>query len=205
MSILVVGSVAYDSVKTAAGERKDSLGGSATYFSVASSYFAPVSLVAVVGDDFQNTHIGLLESLGIDLSGLKQTRGKTFRWEGVYGEKEVNSRETISTQLNVFANFSPSLTSSQRTQPFLFLANIDPDLQLNVLQQMRPRPKLVALDTMNFWIESKKSALIRVIEYIDILFMDIGEVRSFSNKINIFIYISTHNFTRGIWYKSIYR
>ncbi len=185
MSVLVVGSVAYDSVKTSAGSRDDSLGGSATYFSIASSYFTPVSVVAVVGEDFRQEHISMLESHHVDVSGLERSPGKTFRWAGVYGEEDVNTRDTLDTQLNVFADFSPSLTSEHRSQPYLFLANIDPELQLDVLKQMEPRPKVVALDTMNFWIEGKKNDLARVVEGIDILFMDVGEVRSFAEEVNL--------------------
>ena len=159
MSVLVVGSVAYDSVRTPAGTRDDLLGGSATYFSIAGSYFAPVCVVAVVGDDFRLEHVDLLASRGVDVSGLERRAGKTFRWAGVYGTEDVNTRETLDTQLNVFADFSPVLSLEQRRQPFLFLANIDPGLQMDVLDQMDGRPRLVALDTMNFWIEGNKSAL----------------------------------------------
>ena len=185
MSLLVVGSVAYDSVKTPAGSRDDALGGSATYFSIASSYFAPSSVVAVVGDDFRPESIGLLESRGIDTSGLERRPGKTFRWVGVYGAEDVNTRETLDTQLNVFADFSPRLSPEHRRPPYLFLANIDPELQMDVLSQMERRPRLVALDTMNFWIEGKREALTRVVESVDVLFADEGEARSLSGEANL--------------------
>ncbi len=185
MSLLVVGSVAYDSVTTPAGSREDSLGGSATYFSIAGSYFAPVSVVAVVGEDFRQEHVGLLESRRVDTSGLERSSGKTFRWAGVYGTEDVNTRDTLDTQLNVFADFSPSLAREHRRQPHLFLANIHPELQLDVLRQMDSRPKVVALDTMNFWIEGSRDSLARVVEEIDILFMDIGEIRSFAREPNL--------------------
>ena len=185
MSLLVVGSVAYDSVKTHAGSRDEALGGSATYFSIAGSYFAPVSLVAVVGDDFHPEHLELLKSHRVDTSGLERRPGKTFRWAGVYGEEDVNMRDTLDTQLNVFADFSPELSPAQRSQPYLFLANIDPVLQMDVLGQMSGSPKLVALDTMNFWIEGKGRDLSRVVESTDVVFMDEGEARSFAAEVNL--------------------
>ena len=185
MSVLVVGSVAYDSVKTMAGSRDEALGGSATYFSLAGSYFAPVSLVAVVGEDFRPEHLKLLESHGVDTASLERRPGRTFRWTGVYGKEDFNSRETLDTQLNVFADFSPKLSMEQRGSPYLFLANIAPELQLEVLNQMKGRPKLVGLDTMNFWIEGKNSELSRVVESIDVLFMDEGEARSFAREVNL--------------------
>ena len=185
MSALVVGSVAYDSVKTAAGKTDDALGGSATYFSIACSYFAPVSVVAVVGDDFKSEHVELLKSLRVDTSGLERRPGKTFRWTGVYGEEDVNTRETLDTQLNVFAEFSPKLSDHHREQRYLFLANIDPELQINVLNQMKSRPRLVALDTMNFWIERKNEELKRVVKASDVLFMDEGEAREFAGEVNL--------------------
>lgn len=184
-SLLVVGSVAYDSVKTHAGSRTDALGGSATYFSLASSYFASVGVVAVVGDDFREDDIDLLRTHRVDISGLERKHGKTFRWAGVYDTEDVNTRETLDTQLNVFADFSPELTSGQRGADYLFLANIHPALQLAVLEQMKPRPKLVALDSMNFWIEGNKADLTRVVERVDILIIDENEVRQFADEMNL--------------------
>ena len=177
MSILVVGSVAYDSVTTPEGTREDALGGSATYFSIAGSYFAPVSLVAVVGEDFAAEHMQLLTSHMVDTSGLERAAGRTFRWTGVYGAEDVNTRDTLDTQLNVFADFAPRLSPEHRRLPFLFLANIDPELQLEVLRNMDDRPKLVALDTMNFWIDGKKASLKQVVETADVILMDEGEAR----------------------------
>ena len=185
MLLLVVGSVAYDSVRTPVGSRDDALGGSATYFSIASGYFAPVSVIAVVGDDFKSGDVKLLESHRVDTSGLKRGSGKTFRWAGVYGAEDVNTRETLDTQLNVFADFSPKLSSKHSKQPYLFLANIDPELQMNVLGQMESRPKLVALDTMNFWIEGKNQKLKEVVKTVDVLFIDEGEARSFAGEVNL--------------------
>ena len=136
MSLLVVGSVAYDSVRTPAGSRERALGGSAVYFSLAASYFADVSVVGVVGDDFDEAHVELLRSRGVDVSGLERVEGRTFHWSGVYSTEDVNERETLDTQLNVFAEFNPSLSESHRQADTVFLANIDPSLQLDVLRQM---------------------------------------------------------------------
>lgn len=185
MSILVVGSVAYDSISTPAGSRKDALGGSATYFSVSGSYFAPISVVAVVGDDFRPEHMELFRSHQIDTSGLEQQTGKSFRWSGVYGTEDLNTRRTLKTELNVFADFSPTLTPNQKKSPYVFLANIDPDLQLEVLQQVESSPTLVALDTMNFWIEGKNTSLRRVLKKVDVLFIDENEARELSNEVNL--------------------
>jgi sugar/nucleoside kinase (ribokinase family) len=185
MTLLVVGSVAYDSVETPQGAREDALGGSATYFSIASSYFSPVSLVAVVGEDFQPEHIALLEKHDVDVSGLERVDGDTFRWSGVYSTEDVNQRETLDTQLNVFADFKPNLAEEHRNADFLFLANIDPELQLEVLGQMEKRPKLVALDSMNFWIDGKKNELDSIVEAVDIVFMDEGEARQYAGEANL--------------------
>ena len=185
MTVLVVGSVAYDTIKTPAASREDSLGGSATYFSVGISNFAPVSLVAVIGEDFQEQHIELLRSRGVDVSGLQREQGKTFRWAGEYFSADLNSRTTLDTQLNVFAEFSPCLSAEQRRSPYLFLANIDPELQLDVLDQMERRPDLVALDSMNFWIDGKRDALNKVVANADVLFMDEGETRDFACEGNL--------------------
>lgn len=179
MSILVVGSVAYDSVKTHAGARQEALGGSATYFAISGSYFAPVAVVAVVGEDFKQEHTALLRAHGVDTSGLQVSPGKTFRWSGEYDMEDVNSRQTLDTSLNVFADFQPQLTPQQRQQPYLFLANIAPELQLQVLSQMESRPKLVAADTMNFWIDGNRDALAEVIKAVDVLIIDENEVRLF--------------------------
>ena len=185
MTVLVVGSVAYDSVRTPADCREDSLGGSAMYFSIGVSRFAPVSLIAVVGEDFQEQHIELLRSRGVDVRGLQREKGKTFRWAGEYFSADLNSRNTLDTQLNVFADFSPRLDAEQRRSPYLFLANIDPELQLDVLDQMEQRPNLVALDSMNFWIDGKRQALNRVVGETDVLFMDEGEARDYAQEGNL--------------------
>ena len=185
MTVLVVGSVAYDSVETPAGRRDEALGGSATFFSIACSNFAPVSLVGVVGEDFRDVDVEFLRSHEVDISGLERVEGRTFRWSGVYGPEDVNSRTTLDTQLNVFGDFAPSLNEDHCNAPYLFLANIAPSLQLDVLQQMRHRPKLVALDTMNFWIEGSSSKLREVVRQVDVVFMDENETRSFTNTTNL--------------------
>lgn len=185
MTVLVVGSVAYDTIATPSHRQEDEFGGSATFFSLSSSYFSPVSVVAVVGEDFAEKDMKLLNDHGIDTSGIETAMGKTFRWSGVYSSDNLSFRETLDTQLNVFAEFSPKLNSSHKTIPHLFLANIEPHLQHNILQQMSERPNLVALDTMNFWIDGDKDALTKVIKDVDIVFMDEGEAKTFSRQTNL--------------------
>lgn len=181
--LLVVGSVALDSVKTPFGQVAEALGGSATYFSFAASFFTTVRVVAVVGEDFPGEHLHLLKSRGVDLSGLQISKGKTFRWVGEYGY-DLNEARTLDTQLNVFGNFRPMLPDTLRKTPFVFLANIDPDLQLEVLRQMA-RPRLVALDTMNFWIEGKRQALRRVLAEVDALLVNDAETRQLAREPNL--------------------
>lgn len=183
MSLLVVGSVAFDSVKTPFGEANDVLGGSATYFSTAASYFTGVKLVAVVGKDFPDEHLAFLKERGIDLEGLEQAPGRTFRWRGEYSY-QLNEAKTLDTELNVFQSFRPNLPTSYRTASFVFLANIDPSLQLDVLNQV-DRPKLVACDTMNFWIEGKRDQLIKTLGSVDILIINDGEARELAEEVNL--------------------
>ncbi len=183
MSILVVGSVAFDSVRTPSGFRDEILGGSATYFSIAASYFAPVGIVAVVGDDFPEEHLSFFHRRGIDTSGLQRRPGKTFRWKGEYG-LDLNSAKTLETQLNVFADFDPSLRSEHRTREFLFLGNIDPDLQRSVLGQMRS-PKLIVCDTMNYWINHKKDSLLKTLGLIDVLVINDAETKQLAGESNL--------------------
>jgi sugar/nucleoside kinase (ribokinase family) len=183
MGILVVGSVAFDSIKTPFGEREEVLGGAASYFSVAASYFTDVSMVGVVGEDFPEDHISFFRRKGIDTSGLQRKKGRTFRWKGEYGS-DMNSRTTLDTQLNVFADFSPELLTAHRSQDYLFLGNIDPELQLSVLEQMK-RPRLVACDTMNYWIESKKEALLRTLSQTDLLLINDSEARQLAEEPNL--------------------
>ncbi len=181
--LLVVGSVALDTVKTPFGEEADVLGGSATYFSTAASFFTSVALIAVVGDDFPPRHIAFLRSRGIDLTGLEQRSGATFRWKGEYTH-QLNEAHTLDTQLNVFETFRPKIPESYRSPDVLFLGNIDPELQLDVLQKVE-RPALVACDTMNFWIHGKRGALWRVLEKVDVLIINDGEARALGEDSNL--------------------
>ncbi len=183
MGILVVGSVVLDSVKTPFGKREEILGGSATYFSVAASYFTDVSLVAVVGEDFPEEHVAFLRRKGIDTAGLERTRGKTFRWKGEYGA-DLNTCATLDTQLNVFADFSPKLLDSHGQTEYVFLGNIDPALQRAVLEQVKS-PKLIACDTMNYWIESARASLLKTLAKIDLLIINDSEARQLSGESNI--------------------
>ena len=183
MSLLVVGSVAFDSVKTPFGEVDEVLGGSATYFSTAASYFTNVSIVAVVGTDFSEKHLTFLKSRKIDIKGIDKQPGKTFRWKGEYGY-ELNEARTLDTQLNVFQSFRPKLPESYKGRRVVFLANIDPDLQREVLSQVK-EPALVACDTMNFWIEGKRESLIETLKLVDILLINDGEARELSKEPNL--------------------
>lgn len=183
MSVLVVGSVALDSVETPAGARDEVLGGSATYFSMAASFFSPVRLVAVVGEDFPAAHVELLEKKGVDLAGLSRQKGRTFRWKGRY-TNQLNEAQTLDTQLNVFEQFEPNLPEPFRATPFVFLGNIAPALQSRVLDQVR-RPTLVAADTMNFWIRGKLEDLKQTLSRVDLLFVNDTEARELAGEHNI--------------------
>ncbi len=185
MSLLVVGSVAYDSVQTPTGRRDRALGGSAVYFSLAASYLTDVSLVGVVGEDFDSSDVELLKAHDVDLSGLERVEGRTFHWSGVYSTEDVNQRETLDTQLNVFAEFSPYLSEAHRSADIVFLANIDPVLQLDVLEQLDASPKFAALDSMDFWIGGSRGDLERVVSRVDLLFLDEGEARALSGEFNL--------------------
>ena len=184
MSILVVGSVAFDALETPFGKIDRCIGGSATYFSVAASFFTPVDLVAVVGDDFTEEDASVFAGRNINIDGLQKVSGeKTFFWSGEYGY-DLNVAKTRDTQLNVFASFTPKLNERQKSADVLFLANIDPDLQLDVLRQTS-RPRVVALDTMNYWITSKKAELERVFREVDLVIINEAEVRQFTNEANL--------------------
>jgi sugar/nucleoside kinase (ribokinase family) len=178
----VVGSVAYDSVETPFGRRERVLGGSATYFSTCASYFSKVSLVAVVGEDFADQDRAFLQGRGVDLEGLGTEAGKTFHWSGRY-QGDMNEAQTLDTRLNVFEVFKPQLPEAYRTLQTLFLANIDPDLQLQVLDQME-KPTITACDTMNFWIEGKRETLLRLLPRLDILLLNEAEARSLAGESN---------------------
>jgi len=181
--LLVVGSVALDTVKTPFGEGTDILGGSATYFSTSASFFTSVALIAVVGEDFPQQHVAFLKSRGIDLTGLERRPGSTFRWKGEYTH-QLNEAHTLDTKLNVFETFRPKIPEAYRSPDVLFLGNIDPELQLDVLQKV-DRPGLVACDTMNFWINGKRDALWKVLEKVDVLIINDGEARALGQDSNL--------------------
>jgi sugar/nucleoside kinase (ribokinase family) len=183
MEILVVGSVAFDSVETPFGRQDEVLGGSATYFSTAASFFTSVRLVAVVGEDFPDQHRTFLAGRNVDLSGLQVAPGKTFRWKGRYGF-DLNEAQTLETHLNVFEGFQPQLPENFRDSEVVFLANIDPELQLEVVRQVR-RPRLIACDTMNFWIGGKREALVKTLREVDILVINEGETRQLAGEANL--------------------
>ncbi|MEP6507644.1 MAG: PfkB family carbohydrate kinase [Gemmatimonadales bacterium] len=183
MSVLVVGSVALDSVETPFGKADDVLGGSATFFSAAASLLTPVQLVGVVGSDYPIEKLKPLEARGVDLAGLEHAEGPSFRWRGRYGH-DLNSAETLETQLGVFSRFSPKIPDQFRDAPFVFLGNIDPRLQLDVLQQVN-KPKLVACDTMNFWIQSRRTDLLALLEHVDLVTLNDGEARQLTEKVNL--------------------
>lgn len=180
-NVLVVGSVAYDDVETPYAKREDLLGGSATYFSVSASLYTQPRLVGVVGNDFKQSDRDVLAHHGVDTTGLTtDPRGQTFRWGGRY-HANMDQRDTLYTHLNVFADFRPEIPEAYRDTEFVFLGNIDPELQLNVLKQVN-RPRLVALDTMNFWIEGKTEALKRVLRKVDCLIINDEEGRMLTGK-----------------------
>lgn len=183
MALLVVGSVALDSLETPFGRREDVLGGSASYFSICASYFGPTRVVAVVGEDFPEEHLAFLASRGVDLAGLARRPGRTFRWRGRY-DFDLNTAHTLDTQLNVFAEFRPDLPPHYRDSEYVFLGNIDPDLQRAVLDQVRA-PRLVACDTMNFWISSKRESLLRTLRRVDLLFVNDAEARQLAEEHNV--------------------
>lgn len=184
MAILVVGSVALDSIKTPCGEKTDCLGGSATFFSLSAGYFSKINVVAVVGEDFPKEHISFLrKKRNIDLSGLQIKKGKTFRWKASY-EYDINNPRTIDTQLNVFGEFNPIIPEKYRNSKFLFLANIDPDLQSNILKQIA-RPKIIACDSMNYWIKTKRPSLSRLLKCVDIFFTNDAEARMLAQTDNL--------------------
>lgn len=180
--VLVVGSLAYDSVKTPSGKAEKSLGGSANYFSVAASLFAKVRVVGVVGEDYSVDDKGVLISRKVDLAGLQTVAGKTFHWEGTY-EHNLNEAVTLKTELNVFAHFNPTLPQEYCSTSYVFLANIDPTLQLQVLSQVE-KPVFVGMDSMNFWINSKQEELLKVLKKVDIVFVNEAEAKMLTQTSN---------------------
>lgn len=181
--LLVVGSVAIDSVETPFGREEEAIGGSALYFSAAASLFARVRMVAVIGEDFPRAALRFLEDREVDLSGLVRAPGRTFRWKGRYGF-DLNDAQTLETHLNVFEEFDPVLGQEHRAAPFVFLANIDPELQYRVLDQVEG-PALIAADTMNFWIQGKRKALLRTLERVDLFVLNEAEARMLAEEPNL--------------------
>src|SRR5262245_26821894 len=185
MSILVVGSVALDSVRTPFGEAKDALGGSASYFAAAARHFNSVAVIAVVGEDFPPQHLKMLEGMdSVDLTSLERAKGATFRWAGEYAQ-DLNTRTTLDTQLNVFADFNPRLKPHHCELEYVFLANIHPELQNNVLDQVK-KPRYVVLDTMNYWIKGSRKELERTLARVDAVLLNDEEARLLSGASNIY-------------------
>ena len=183
MSLLVVGSVALDSIFTPFGETADALGGSAVYFSVAGSLLHPVQVVGVVGGDYPVHELEALASRGIDWSGVERAEGESFRWKGKYSY-DLQSRETLETRLGVFAQFQPKIPDAFRAAEYVFLGNIDPELQLGVLEQVQ-RPRLVVCDTMNYWIQGKREQLLELLARVNLLMVNDSEARELSGDWNI--------------------
>src|SRR3989339_811359 len=183
MSVLIVGTIALDSIKTPFGEKQDILGGSGTYAAVAASFFTPVSLVGPVGNDFPADHIQFLEQRGISLAAAQRIDGPTFRWGGYY-EYDMNQAHTLDTKLNILTQFDPVLPENLRNSDYVFLANLDPEIQLKVIAQLK-KPKLLIADTMNFWITSKRDALHEVIKKVDYMIMNDAEIRQFMETPNL--------------------
>ena len=183
MGLLIVGSIALDSVKTPFGEVKEALGGSAVYASLASKHFCQTEIIGVIGEDFPENHLNLLRENGISIVGVEKAAGKTFRWQGIYND--LNKAETLDTQLNVFADFQPKISTKHQNCTHIFLANIDPVLQMDVLSKVK-NPQITACDTMNFWISGKKKELLEVIKKVDILFINEDELKMLTGENNIF-------------------
>jgi sugar/nucleoside kinase (ribokinase family) len=184
MSLLVVGSVAFDAIETPFGKVDRTLGGAASYFALAASHFAPVRIVAVVGDDFTAKDEAVFRRRRIDLTGVEHAAGKTFFWAGRYSQN-LNERTTLATELNVFANFRPTLPSAYCDSSFIFLGNIDPTLQRSVLQQVNGKPKVVGLDTMNYWIERTPAELRKALKHTQILMINDDETRQLTGEHNL--------------------
>jgi sugar/nucleoside kinase (ribokinase family) len=183
MSIVVVGTIGYDTIDTTHGSVSEALGGSGSFFALAARFFAPVSIVAAVGSDFRDEHWRLFRERSIDLRGMAQIEGPTFRWHGRYHE-DMNVRDTVSLALNVFEDFKPDLLPDQQRADYVFLSNISPDLQLHVLSQVAS-PKLVAADTMNHWIENERPALLKLLPRVDLLTLNDEEARMLTGEANL--------------------
>jgi len=191
----VVGSVAFDALESPYGKVDRALGGAATYFAVAASFFTHVNLVGIVGDDFTEVDARIFQGRAIDLEGLERSSGKTFFWAGRYSQN-LNERVTLATELNVFAEFKPRFPEKYRTSKYVFLANIAPDLQRDVLHQVKKKPKLAALDTMNYWIERTNAELRETLKHVDVLMINDSETRELSNEHNL-LRAAKHIFKMG--------
>jgi sugar/nucleoside kinase (ribokinase family) len=195
VSLLVVGSVAFDCLESPYGKVERAVGGAATYFAVAASFFAPVHLVAIVGDDFSKDDAAVFKGRPIDIEGLERSTGKTFFWSGRYSQN-LNERVTLATELNCFAEFKPRLPEKYRNSKYVFLANIAPDLQRDVLHQVKVRPKIAAMDTMNYWIERTNAELRETLKHVDILMINDTETRELSSEHNLLL-AAKHIFKMG--------
>jgi len=195
MSLLVVGSVAFDGIETPHGRVDRTLGGAASYFALAASHFAPVRMVAVVGEDFTDRDRSVFEGRKIDLAGLDRVAGKSFYWAGRYSQN-MNERTTLTTELNVFAAFDPRLPKSYLDSRYIFLGNIDPTLQRSVLKQVNGKPKLVGLDTMNYWISGTNAELRETLRHVDILTINDDETRQLTSEHNL-LRAAKHIFKMG--------
>ncbi|MCX7858337.1 MAG: PfkB family carbohydrate kinase [Deltaproteobacteria bacterium] len=184
VSLAVIGTIAFDSIKTPFGEERNIIGGSALHFASSASFFTDVGIVAPIGEDFDAKELDFLKERNVDLSGIKVLDGKTFRWAGKYGY-DLNLAITLSTELNVLEDFEPHLPETYKYANFIFLANIDPDLQAKVIDQVKNRDAYVALDTMNFWIENKREALLDVIRRVDMIVVNEAELREISMEYNL--------------------
>jgi sugar/nucleoside kinase (ribokinase family) len=184
-NILAVGSLAFDTISTPAGKADKVLGGSLNYFSISASFFNRIQLVGVVGEDFPKDHLEFLSSRNIDIGGVSIVKGETFHWTGKYGN-DLNEAITLSTQLNVFEHFNPQLPESYRDAEYVFLGNIAPELQLSVLDQVR-KPKLIAMDSMNFWITGRRDELVKVLPRIDLLTINEGEAKLLGEDSNVVV------------------
>jgi len=183
MTVLVVGSIALDSVETPFGRAENVLGGSAVFFAASASLLTDVQMVGVVGSDYPVDQLDVLAERGVDLSGIERAQGESFRWRGRY-RHDLNTAETLETRLGVFSHFRPKIPEAFRDAPFVFLGNIDPRLQLDVLQQVQ-KPQLVACDTMNFWIESRRSDLLELLGHVDLITLNDAEARQLSEEANL--------------------
>ena len=184
MSLIVLGTVALDHVKTPSGAKKDMLGGSAAHFAMAARLFTQVHLVAVVGGDFPSKHLNFLKSKGIDLTSLKIGAGKTFRWRGEYKKGDLNSALTLATELGVLENYVPQIADHQKHMPNIFLANFDPDLQIKLLAHLK-KPQLIGLDSMNLWITHKQKSLKKLMKQVDLFVANDGEARALTGEHNL--------------------